>query len=582
MIIEMNKFCISAILSAMALTAVAEDPLTKEIVVEKDYIPVEQKANKVSSSAQTIKLKREAGEINFSDWNSPVETGNGICTMSPYGYRTSRTFSSHRGYLDASAGSFLNINASAGFRIVDGERTKLNLWLQHNSTWGMDNPYTLITPSSSSELTTIDYEQKFINDVVGLDLINSFRDGRLTIGANYHFARLNYLNQEVDGPEWFNNINEVHANVGYEGGLAERRTIYEIGADINHFGNSVAQYYGLKSSDWHLRFNAGISQPFGDENRIGIDMLGEYLSSESEVDAQHAADVPTFSNSRGKLRFTPFYTYAGERMNFRLGANLDVSFSDGTILRVSPDASFGYTFTPGFAFFAEARGGKDFNTFSRMFALNRYTFAAPAEAFCSSYTVADAKAGFKIGPFSGFNATLNAGWGKVCDAIMPTCDVFGGSRWNIPGTPYYNDDLAGFWFGGRLSYDYSDVVSVAVEGRYSKQDSHDDYAFGIDRPEYIVNASLKVRPIRPLSIGVAYEYRGGRQLWHGMEVNGMPMWYSEELGNVNNLSASARYDFSEKLAVTINANNILGHEWEMAPFYSAQKFGIMGGVSLKF
>ena len=56
MIIEMNKFCISAILSAMALTAVAEDPLTKEIVVEKDYIPVEQKANKVSSSAQTIKL----------------------------------------------------------------------------------------------------------------------------------------------------------------------------------------------------------------------------------------------------------------------------------------------------------------------------------------------------------------------------------------------------------------------------------------------------------------------------------------------------------------------------------------------
>ena len=29
MIIEMNKFCISAILSAMALTAVAEDPLTK-------------------------------------------------------------------------------------------------------------------------------------------------------------------------------------------------------------------------------------------------------------------------------------------------------------------------------------------------------------------------------------------------------------------------------------------------------------------------------------------------------------------------------------------------------------------------
>ena len=66
MIIEMNKFCISAILSAMALTAVAEDPLTKEIVVEKDYIPVEQKANKVTSSAQTIKLKREAGEINFS------------------------------------------------------------------------------------------------------------------------------------------------------------------------------------------------------------------------------------------------------------------------------------------------------------------------------------------------------------------------------------------------------------------------------------------------------------------------------------------------------------------------------------
>ena len=62
----------------------------------------------------------------------------------------------------------------------------------------------------------------------------------------------------------------------------------------------------------------------------------------------------------------------------------------------------------------------------------------------------------------------------------------------------------------------------------------------------------------------------------------MPLWYSEELGNVNNLSASARYDFSEKLAVTINANNILGHEWEMTPFYSAQKFGIMGGVSLKF
>ena len=118
----MKKIYVSILAAAfVAMPALAQENLQKEITLPKDFVPVVKKPVKKSALPRVLKpVKSDEGKvIGFTDWAEPTAVSVEIPTMFPYGYRTAHRFSNRRGYFDAGAGSQLNFVGSAGYRLVD-------------------------------------------------------------------------------------------------------------------------------------------------------------------------------------------------------------------------------------------------------------------------------------------------------------------------------------------------------------------------------------------------------------------------------------------------------------------------------
>ena len=178
-------------MAAFSLTAVqAQDntKLTKEITLEKDIAPLEKKAVK-KNELPKVKKPATTGkktQLGYSDLTSPIEVPTSIPTLLPYGYRTAHNFSDKRGYLDVGAGTQANFRVDFGYRLIDEEREKLAVWLNHNSTWNGKNSSKAITLDENRN------KQKYNDNTLAVDYSKGLGNGTLTLGAKAHIDIYNY------------------------------------------------------------------------------------------------------------------------------------------------------------------------------------------------------------------------------------------------------------------------------------------------------------------------------------------------------------------------------------------------------
>ncbi len=57
---------------------------------------------------------------------------------------------------------------------------------------------------------------------------------------------------------------------------------------------------------------------------------------------------------------------------------------------------------------------------------------------------------------------------------------------------------------------------------------------------------------------------------------------TEEMDNINNLSAGAIYNISKMFSVNIKANNLLNQSYDILYGHPAQGIDLMGGFTFKF
>ena len=147
---KMKKIYIAMLMAAFTLNVVnAQDNktnLNKEITLEKDIAPLEKKAIKKNELPKVKKpsTTKPKTSLGYSDLTSPIDVPTTIPTLLPYGYRTAHNFSDKRGYFDIGGGTQGNFRMDFGYRIINEEREKLGVWLNHNSTWNSKNPSKVV------------------------------------------------------------------------------------------------------------------------------------------------------------------------------------------------------------------------------------------------------------------------------------------------------------------------------------------------------------------------------------------------------------------------------------------------------
>lgn len=588
-----------AIIAACALTLSASaQNLNKEITVDKDYVPVERKAVKQNTLPAVQKNAVDMNaKLNYSDWALPAAVPAKIPTMQPYGYLTNKTFDTKRGYATLGAGSQLNLLGNAGYRVLDDVNNTLALWVQHNSTWAGKNSSPLVDGD-------LQFKQKFNDNTIGADFTSRFDEGSMRIGVRANFDTFNYYGAVNENgipdeysyhPDVFGNqsFSEFGVTGGWYSREADRKFNYRIEAGVGHGGfkkSQFAGYKGLKETNFFV--NLGGKYEVNDHIAAGAQVRFDYASytDAPRFDLNTFKISPEEDSSQGIARIAPFVRFHGDNVMLRLGVNADIAINAGTTFRIAPNAKLDYAFAQGVGLSLDINGGKTINHLWAMKAENRYV--NPSVRYGTSYVPVDVVGALNIGSFGGFSAKLFGGFTSCKEKMLPFLATaptmpsglgYDLSYYDMFSTTVYQAvDISGWKAGAELAYKYRTLVDANVSFTYSPQDGDEGCVLGLDRPEYVVDASIIVTPISKLTISLGYEMRGNRSMWGYQIVDGKDYWEQTPLENAMNLKAGASYRLLDNLTLFVDANNLLNKQWDVFCGQGAQKLSVMGGAGITF
>ena len=624
MIMKMRKIYIAMLMAAFTLTAVnAQDNknLNKEITLEKDIAPLEKTAVK-KNELPKVKKSNTTGQktsLGYSDLTSPIDVPTTIPTLLPYGYRTAHNFSDKRGYFDIGGGTQGNFRMDFGYRIINEEREKLGVWLNHNSTWNGKNSSKIITDDVNRN------KQKYNDNTIAVDYSKVLGNGTLTLGAKGHIDIYNYYggwnlyNLEYEEfasyqkppYEWdrekqtFTNFN-LNAGWASQFMLRDNPLKYNIGLQFGHAAHdkSFSNLYDHGVHDnWGI-LNLGGSYDITELTTAALDIKGEYLRRGTK--AKSGSDYDLFDEV-GLITLSPTYTVRGDMFKLQLGLNAHFSLSDGAAFRLSPNIRANLDLVDGFTVFANALGGKALGYRQDNHFAN-YRYDDPLLLYGSIYTPVDAAGGIKIGPFNGLSAKVSLGYAIVKDQ---------------PGIWYYTDldpnfypvyawktgmmstykvmDSRGYYINAELNYKYRSLIEASAAIKYAPHDNemyegdehYNGYKMGVDRASTVSNIDIKVTPWRPLSLNVGLEYRGGRMALFGNQtyyemVDGYMITPHQtpfdfvNMDDVINLYGGANYRLNSNINLWLQAHNLLNRRYDILYGMGAQRIGFMVGVGFTF
>ncbi len=613
---KMKKIYIAMLLTAFALNgAHAQDnntKLNKEITLEKDIAPLEKKAIK-KNELPKVKKPSSTGpktQLGYSDLTSPIDVPTTIPTLLPYGYRTAHNFSDKRGYLDLGAGTQANFRVDFGYRILNEEREKLGIWFNHNSTWNGKNSSKIITLDENRN------KQKYNDNTLAVDYSRITDQGTLTLGAKAHIDNYNYYGgwntlgyspdltdniYVIDHPDWDKEKQtflDFNVNAGWASKfmLRDNPLKYNIGLQYGHaaYDKSFNNLFNHGAHDnWGI-LTLGGSYDITELTTAALNIKGEYLRRGTK--AKSGSDYDLFDEV-GMITLSPTYTIRGDMYKLQLGVNAHISFSDGAIMRLSPNVRFNLALVDGFTLFANALGGKLLGYRVPTHYYN-YRYDLPLLMYGSIFTPIDAELGFKVGPFQGFSGKASIGYAIVkkqpgiCYRDEPQVHAL---YYGMMST-YKVIDGRGYYLGAELNYKYRSLIEASVNLKYAPHDDqlfesdkrYNNYKLGVDRASTVANFDLKVTPWRPLTFNVGLEYRGGRmalfQSYSILDNSSEPeaKYTFVNMDDVINLHAGANYRLNSNVSLWLQAHNLLNRRYDILYGMGAQRIGCMAGLSLTF
>lgn len=522
------------------------------------------------------------------------------------------------GYLDLSMGSYLNSSLSFGIGLLRRPEQRLDLRLQHNST-SLWHPFGDLTGAR------ISYAEN-----LGLSYARRFRNmGIFTASAQYHLGYFNYygIDPEIIGltssaheyntdPARFmaptQTLNDAALRLGWSSDPeGEWPVDWNAGAGMRYFG------YRTGTRETEISLNGGVSAPIAGNSRVGADADLRFLCYSEGKSSPAPLMAP---DSYSALTISPYYKWQKRNLSLRAGVDLDLTFNaDGytptshySALHASPDIRFDVA-ARNVGFYVHLTGGTELHTLAAMSQLDPYR-NPHLESTRPIHTPFDANIGVNLTPFSGFSAELNVqykstsgvplgGWYMAMlnygDEAMPGLSLPAGVE-PVYGTGLQRYSLSGLGASLKLAYRPADIFAIEARGSYTPQHDKTGIFNGLDRPRWILDASVELSPVKQLTVGVKYGYRGVRRIFMGYtDETGAPELLpggaspsesaeprlelsSMRLPDITDLSAHVRWDVTPKFSLRFEAANLLGHREVILPMQPSEGVTFAGGLQWLF
>ncbi len=583
----MKKNILILAFAALTFSAFGQG-ISESVTVEGRYVPEIISADRLSLLPTTIALTAPESPMSYDRRGVTANFAPDALNMPATGWRARKAFDTSRGYVDMWLGSWLNASLSAGFAAINREDTRLNVWLQHNSTslwrpWGS----TINDQRSTTKDRRFVYDEK-----IGGEFTRRFLGlGTLNADLQYHLGYFNYYGVESeDAPT--QTLNDVYARVGWKGPEGGRLS-YSGDADLRYFGYR-AMYY---PNDQRSTINDQESG-FGDR-RAGTDAehpthtqgaretvfnIGGDVAYSLSDEAGNGSAVgiglrySQVFNSEGndvkRVEATPAYTLTGRYYSLRLGVNLAAVGYGQRKFRVAPDVQFGYR-KGKVAFSASAGGGTHLRTLAWKSMMDYYSDPGTG-CYIAAYSPIDARIGVQLNPGGRWTVGIEGAWRTTLD------ETFGGWYMAMINDQRLtiNDQrsvgkIRGYSLAVNGGYEFCRYLALKGRATWQPQDGEKGYLNGFDRPEFTAEVTAESSPIDKLSLRLDYRLRAKR-FAQELRVK------SQESRNFSRLDLGGSYRVTERVAVGIQLNNLLNRHECLLPGVPLEGFNAAAGFQITF
>lgn len=566
------KRVFAGVMLAMLAGGVYAQSLTESVTVEGKYTPEIISADRLALLPATVVLNAPESNMAYDRKGVAAAFSPDALNMPATGWRAKKLFDTSKGYVDLRLGSWLNSSLSAGYVAIRNEDTRLNVYLQHNSTslwqaW-----------KENKEMGRPGADKRYrYDETIGADLTHKLSGlGKVDAAVRYHIGYFNYYGTS-NGPKIEDGrvkaptqtLNDVYARVKWTGEGTDRFG-YSADADIRHFAYRAA-YVPLLTADYPRQYAKTKGER---ETSINVGgnvkySLSDGSGNKSSVGAtiRYSGVINSIGNDVNRAELIPYYSIKGKTYILRIGANLAVvGNGESTRFRVAPDVSF--SARKGIlAFNAAISGGTHLRTLAWMHTMDYYSNPG-AGCYRAAYSPIDAKIAFQVNPGGKWTCGIEGDWRTTLD------ESFGGLYQAL-----LNDDLAaygsypesgklhGFSIAVNAGYEFCRYFALKGKASWQPQDGSKGVLNGFDRPEFTTDLSAESSPIDKLSLRLDYRLRAKRLL--------LP-------GNISRLNLSGEYRITERLSVGAELNNLLNRHEEILPGLPLEGFNAACGIQITF
>ncbi|MDE6254807.1 MAG: hypothetical protein K2M39_01295, partial [Muribaculaceae bacterium] len=422
----MNRYIISATSLLCVMSASAQ--FDQSISVEGKYVPEVIRLDRINAFPRQEKFSLETTPLSYDATGTTASFAPSLYPMPAMGWRDTRKISDNRGYLELGAGSWLNSTLSAGYRFIQTEKSVLGLRLQHNST-------SLWKPNLSE--ATGDTRQWRYDEALGIYGSHIFDGmGRLDAAIDYHIGNFNYYGFN---PVWFQGnapgmpaaptqtLNDLSVRIGWQSPAATDNISWNASVGTRYFGYrrmydipdirvNTPMSYGvasLKSTrETNVFLKAGVVFPTSSKSSVGIDLDADLVAYSGYDEGKELNPLfsPMKPDTYGMFTLTPYYRFSIDRLNFRLGVDVDIAAGAGkkddryNLFHFAPDVAVDFNGGPA-RLYLHINGGSRLHTLAAGSELDYYQ-----QPFILNttpvYSPLDGEFGASFGPFSGFSAGL--------------------------------------------------------------------------------------------------------------------------------------------------------------------------------
>ncbi len=523
--------------AVLITAAVSAQDLSTEVVVERSIKPTERSASRLSGLWPSIVMPQTTPvTLSTANYNQLAEINKSYSILNPAPGEQLPLTDMSRGYFAIGYFPTYNLGISAGYRAIADYKTTLDLWAQFDGT------------NYNATENEADGKMKYNGILIGADLTTALSNAvKLDASLNYQYANSEAywrkgqsLNAGTLDVELYGNSGALSYNIGVDVG-------------IDAYGNTT------NLLDWGARDIQSFTETeYGIEAGAGVDFM-EDMSAGIGVEADMVG-------SFGIIQVKPYYTVEKSKFSASIGLNWGILTEGNSKFTLSPEIKLNWTPLKNYALQLEVTGGPQHNTWRKLRAISPFVCATHKDAFEASKIPLDARLSMLFGPFEGFSMELFGGYAHADNWLMAS--VYS------PTETLTAYDVSGWRVGVQFNYQYRWIKAMAG-AQFAPSDVEEGYYLWRDRAEYVINAGVEVRPIEPLTIGVDYEFRGGRKA-------STRYYTTESMRSVNNLGLKASYRITPAIAVFATGENLINHRYTILPGIEAQAIAGLLGVNFKF